>query len=53
MIKFTMNEVMILIQIVNMCQIQGKDVIPVAKILEKLMKESDKLSSDGGKFGQK
>ena len=44
MLKMEANEVATLIQIIMMNKFEGKDVPMIAKIMEKLQKEMEKLS---------
>ena len=46
MIKMELHEVNILLAIIEANQFQGKDVHLIAKLIEKLQKESMKLSPD-------
>tara|TARA_R100001082_G_scaffold12460_1_gene6599 strand:- start:196 stop:333 length:138 start_codon:yes stop_codon:yes gene_type:complete len=45
MLKLEPNEVAMLIQMMEGAQIQGKDCIPFAALLEKLLKELKKFQS--------
>ena len=44
MFKLEQNEAMILLQIIEANQFQGKDILVIAKIMGKLHKELDKMA---------
>ena len=50
MMKMDLNEVMILLQIIEANQFQGKDIPVIAKLMEKLQKEAVKLTPKEGTF---
>ena len=44
MIKFELEEVVVLLSIIENSNFSGKDVMKVAKVIEKLQKEVEKLN---------